>query len=60
MKFATPEELQVPMLQKETMLAQYHHLLNNVDRRIKVAQDRQDYRLVQLLDEERNFILRHI
>jgi hypothetical protein len=60
MKITTPDQSELQMLQKETMLSQYHHLLNNLNRRMESARNRQDRRLLALLEEERIFILRHI
>lgn len=60
MEIATPYQSESQKLQRETMLSQYRHLLNNLNRRMESAQNRQDCRLLALLEEERIFILRHI
>jgi hypothetical protein len=60
MKITTPDQWKEEVLQAETMLSQYYHLLNNLNRRMESARNRQDRRLLALLEEEKTFILRHI
>jgi hypothetical protein len=57
MYITTPYEAQKRLQQQATMQTHSMHLLEILDRRMKVARDRGDLRLLQILESERQFLI---